>query len=279
MPTALWTAVTKGDTQRVIDLIAQKVDLNTIEGDQKETPIALAAMRGPFEIFKLLFDAGADPSIRDRRDRGTALHSHLLFYIPNSYLNPNMEYIRLLCSVNLDINARDANGETALVYATIAGYKKIAKFLLSQPNCEVNTVCSIGHTPLYIAVLDAELEIAECLITHGADLDLLLRDDGRWGTLLHHCIFHHNARGLRFLLRQGADETLKDRNGRTPLEFATNGRYRHAERVIAWELHTRKLRVLAFMFGTHNRLGELSWIRALDVSMVIDLIVRRYMRF
>ena len=281
MPTALWTAVNRQDTQRVIDLIAQQVDLNAIEGDQNETPLALAASYGPLEIVKLLLEAGAEPSIRDRDNGRNALHSHLLFFEPPAYIE-SLEYVRLLCSaVNLDINARDRGGQTALFYATalsgVRGLTMITNFLLLQRYCNVDNVDRTGDTPLYSAIRMLDFETAECLITHGADLNLFVKDHFHWATLLHHCIVLTNHNGIRFLLRQGADETLPDWNGRTPLEFAIHSHKMNIARIISEELNTRKLRVLAFMSGTHPRLGELSWIRALDAELVIDFIVRRYL--
>ena len=277
MPTALWRAVRLRQTQAVIDLIAQDVELNAIVGDQNETPLSLAARFGPLQIFELLLNAGADPSIRDRDNGRNALHTHLSFFNQT----PRIEYVRLLCAVNLDINARDRRGETALYYAIKwseeYGPTDILDFLLLQKNCEIDTCDIAGDTPLVCAIRLRHFDKAECLITHGADFNLFTKEYGRWGTPLHHCVYLLNDRGVRFLLRQGADETLTDRNGRTPFEFATNGQNWHAARAISEELHTRKLRVLAFMSGTHTRLGELSWIRALDAELVIDFIVRRYL--
>ena len=74
-----------------------------------------------------------------------------------------------------------------------------------------------GATPLHLAVLADQGEIAECLIVKGADLNAKAKDE-YGGTPLHWAAALGRIEMARRLIEAGADVNAKDNNGFTPLD-------------------------------------------------------------
>ena len=65
-----------------------------------------------------------------------------------------------------DVNDKDSNGTTALMWAVWKGHNSIAKLLLEQPAVKVNEKSNIGSTALHYAVLYNNPEGARMLLLH-----------------------------------------------------------------------------------------------------------------
>lgn len=62
-----------------------------------------------------------------------------------------------------DVNHRDSNSKTPLLYATEKGYTQIVQLLLAQPGIELNR----GHSPLWAAAAEGgHVEIVQLLLAH-----------------------------------------------------------------------------------------------------------------
>ncbi|CAH0043586.1 unnamed protein product [Clonostachys solani] len=85
----------------------------------------------------------------------------------------------------------------------------------------INFVTEEGG-PIHVAVKRGEVEVAEVLVEHGADLTLRDTDELQGYTPLHHAC-RHPDRALLLLCIINAPETLqfKDNQGKTPLTLAT----------------------------------------------------------
>lgn len=73
-----------------------------------------------------------------------------------------------------------------------------------------------GASPLHLAVLAGDPEIALLLINNGADVNLRARDSAG-GTPLHWAVFWANGDMAVLLMDKGADLTAKDNLGADPL--------------------------------------------------------------
>lgn len=132
-----------------------------------------------------------------------------------------------------DVNQRDPDGKTPLMWAVI-GAEYPAATLLVQSGAEVNFRDNNDHTALMLVSLDnqyfgdvilpakkrrficlkelfrkqAHIDMAKLLIGAGADIEA--RDSYPGATALMHAAFSSDAKYVRFLLDRGA--TLSDRN-------------------------------------------------------------------
>eukprot|EP01046_Picozoa_sp_COSAG06_P085809 COSAG06_NODE_32475_length_505_cov_1.453202_1_plen_124_part_00 len=78
----------------------------------------------------------------------------------------------------------------------------------------------MGWTPLAIACAYGSYEAAEALCAHGAELDA--RDDDQWTPLMN-AAYEGRTKICEMLLALGADPSLKDKGGKTALDWARDG--------------------------------------------------------
>jgi len=86
------------------------------------------------------------------------------------FYNITAEMMALLCSKDIDVNARDENGVTALHLHAGAGCPEKVELLISH-GADVNATDCMGRTPLQEAFEDSDQdssEIADLLIRNGA---------------------------------------------------------------------------------------------------------------
>ena len=74
-------------------------------------------------------------------------------------------------------------------------------------------------TSLHLAVERCNKEIAENIITNGANVNAKDRFDN---TPLHYAVQTDQKEIIELLIAKGADVNAKNNNGRTPLDLATN---------------------------------------------------------
>lgn len=118
-------------------------------------------------------------------------------------------------------NAIFAEGSTPLHLATLYNHKEIAELLISN-GADVNAKDDNGYAPIFGAVFDYEAgdrrETVQMLIAHGADVNA--RDTGGL-TPLHTAAMNGKKEIVELLLANKADPSLKTNSGITPEEFAT----------------------------------------------------------
>lgn len=141
-------------------------------------------------------------------------------------------------------NARNEGGISALLFAVYYGKTDIADVLLENgavvdifEACAVdardkvmkllaldpyllNSYSHDGWTPLHMAVFFGHIDLVRLLLDAGADIDALSKN-GQDLTPLHSALANpHHARVGLLLIEKGADITLAQSDGYTPLHYA-----------------------------------------------------------
>ncbi|MGW4890501.1 ankyrin repeat domain-containing protein [Streptomyces sp. LamerLS-31b] len=111
-----------------------------------------------------------------------------------------------------------------LFEAVLAGDARATKALLRSGACPERRN-SDGTTPLYLASVQGETEIARLLMEAGASPDAESAGPGSEGTPLCAAACWGHTETVRQLLAHGADPNLREDHGtgRTPLEWAGDG--------------------------------------------------------
>ena len=206
-------------------LIKNKININQQNEDGK-TPLMFAIEHGRDDIVKLLLNSGAYITIKDNNGMNAFLT--LGKYIKNT--DSDIRIAKLLVEYKSDINAKDNNGKTTLMYVASNGNFKLLKYLLSQ-HANIDMVDNQGNNILMWAMRPPysfsknHNEIIKSLI----DLDLNINqknDDNETAliTLIKHNINSYRDKKilelLKILLSKGANINDKDKNGKTALTLS-----------------------------------------------------------
>ena len=109
--------------------------------------------------------------------------------------------VRLLLQHDIELNAVDINGATALAIASGYGHVTVMNLLL-QHGASVNRKDAEGETPLLKAAWGGHLEGIKLLLQYGTSIN---QSDSEGMTALHFAARKGNPVTVRFLLQEGAD--------------------------------------------------------------------------
>ncbi len=128
----------------------------------------------------------------------------------------NLEIVKLLIERGADINQQDNQLDTALIKACRNGYKEIIELLIEK-SISINEKGCEGWTPLMIASQNGYLEIVKILIEKGANID----DKNNYGiTALIIALSNNRIEVAKKLINQGADIDFKTKDNNSPLILA-----------------------------------------------------------
>ena len=113
-----------------------------------------------------------------------------------------------------DVNARDERGQPALLLAMHEGSFKVAEGLLGNPQLEVDAANAVGETALMIAALKGHLDAARRLLERGA------RPERNGWNPLHYAATGPNPAVVKLLLERGVAIDARSPNGSTALMMA-----------------------------------------------------------
>ena len=222
-------------------------DVNA-RGEYRKTPLMHAASKGMLGVMEALVARDADVEAEDRRDVNRALHHALkgeqeaasLFLIQR---NPPC-----------DVNARDANDTTPLMYAARRGMVGVMEALVARdanveavdyegnhalhyaiefdqeaaalfliqldPPC-VNARNTSGTTPLMHAAGHGLVGVMEALLAKGVDVEAVDSSEGR---ALHYALHTKQEAAALYLIQcdSPCDVNALDIDGKTPLMHAAS---------------------------------------------------------
>ena len=199
---------------RVLEKILPRRSMGGIDRQDNKgyTPLALACMApSPTSVSLLLslfsYQPGVDVNIVNPITGDSALHIALKRPLHMSPMDARYGHpaLDLLHYIYTDIAVRDANGRTPLHLAAEFHNFSAAKLLLSRGvslHCEDKK----GRTPLCLC---SNPEIAQALITHGADVNH--GDEDGW-TPLHYAVSRCWVKTFAVLRQAGADMETRTRD-------------------------------------------------------------------
>eukprot|EP00262_Sarcandra_glabra_P006139 TRINITY_DN18247_c0_g1_i1.p1 TRINITY_DN18247_c0_g1~~TRINITY_DN18247_c0_g1_i1.p1 ORF type:complete len:433 (+),score=76.17 TRINITY_DN18247_c0_g1_i1:96-1394(+) len=123
--------------------------------------------------------------------------------------------VNMLLKHNVDINAADKDGLTALHKAILCKKQAITNYLLRE-SANPFVQDKDGATLMHYAVQAASSQTIKILLLYNVDINLC--DYDGW-TPLHLAVQTQRTDLVRLLLIKGADKTLKNRDGLTPLDL------------------------------------------------------------
>ena len=127
--------------------------------------------------------------------------------------------VRELLDAGADVNARNADKQrlqyTPLHWAAYYGHLEIAEILISR-GADLDADDPYYSTPLYLAVEEGHPEVVEFLISKGAKVNVKSSSSG-------YTPLHRAAGGAvaLMLLEKGAKVNARDNDGKTALDQAT----------------------------------------------------------
>lgn len=133
----LLVASRMGELECVRILLQHHVDPDTTREETEATPLTIAAMNGHVEVCRLLLDHGADPN-------HPAISPPILSknFQGNAHkVTPDI--LTLLIDQGAIVNAEEADGETALFYAVRSGQLSLVQCLLEH-GAEMNLWAMLG---------------------------------------------------------------------------------------------------------------------------------------
>jgi ankyrin repeat protein len=140
-------------------------------------------------------------------------------------LNKNYDRAELLLNGGAKPDARDEWGRSPLHYAASSGSYNIAKLLIER-GADVNALDADAQTPLHKAVdvsrskekMFDNYAVAILLLAHGANPNI--QDKYYFRTPLHYAARNGAVDIVKEMLERGADPTIRDHKGKTPLDLA-----------------------------------------------------------
>lgn len=184
--------------EKLIDIGA---DLNMADEDGR-TALMYAIKYCPFlGVIDLLLQRGANVNIFDKNSETPLMYAK------------EGKVFELLLKYGADINLKDKNGETVLVKTPA-----FARMLLEH-GADFHVVNYSKETPLMIAAKMGYLDSCKALIEAGEDVNEHHQLDGK--TPLFYAVEHEKPKVVEYLLSVGARYDLRDKNGKTALDYAT----------------------------------------------------------
>ena len=130
---------------------------------------------------------------------------------------------RLLVARGARLNSRDARGRTPLIIAVLANNMEVANVLLSAGADLEAADSERDHSALSWAACWGLITTAEFLLSKGAQINHRTGPDG--DTPLHRAVMCcKGAEMIRYLVAHGADVNATNKKGLTPMQLSFNNK-------------------------------------------------------
>ncbi|RCJ21073.1 hypothetical protein A6770_30860 [Nostoc minutum NIES-26] len=208
-------AVSEGDTTTVRELVAQGLDINSLNEDGI-TAVHCAVAGGNVRMIELLAELGVDLNRLDEDGR-TPLMSTIGIYAFQA------RALRALIRAGADLNYRDREGYTALDYAVLnPSIPPVFEKILVSAGAKYG---SWKGTEIHLAAESGNVRLINLLVASGIDINQFSATDGL--TPLMKAVIRSKAWAMRTLIRSGANVNSRTEDGKTALYFAENTGQKH----------------------------------------------------
>uniref|UniRef100_A0A2K5EJ07 Ankyrin repeat and SAM domain-containing protein 6 n=1 Tax=Aotus nancymaae TaxID=37293 RepID=A0A2K5EJ07_AOTNA len=207
--TALMAAIQHGHEAVVRLLMEWGADPNRAARTVSWSPLMLAALTGRLGVAQQLVEKGANPdhlSVLEKTAFEVALdckHRDLVDYLdPLTTVRPKTD---------------EEKRRPDIFHALKMGNFQLVKEIADEDPSHVNLVNGDGATPLMLAAVTGQLALVQLLVERHADVDK--QDSVHGWTALMQATYHGNKEIVKYLLNQGADVTLRAKNGYTAFDL------------------------------------------------------------
>ncbi|XP_012921180.1 ankyrin repeat and SAM domain-containing protein 6 isoform X3 [Heterocephalus glaber] len=207
--TALMAAVQHGHEAVVRLLLEWGADPNHVAWTVGWSPLMLAALAGRLSVAQQLVEKGANPdhlSVLEKTAFEVALdrrHRDLADCLdPLTTVRPRTD---------------EEKRRPDIFHALKMGNFQLVKEIADEDPNHVNLINGDGATPLMLAAVTGQLPLVQLLVERHADIDK--QDSVHGWTALMQATYHGNKEIVKFLLNQGADVTLRAKNGYTAFDL------------------------------------------------------------
>jgi ankyrin repeat protein len=175
----------------------------------------------------------------------------------------NVAALRQLAQRGFDLNTLNTEGEHALFLAIRDDAPGVAAFLVGQPKVNVEVRTAQGESPLMMAAIKGQLELASRLIARKAEvnkpgwtpLHYAVSRDTETSTAMVRLLLEHHAyidaespngttplmmaahygspKAVKILLEEGADPLIRNQRGMTAIDFAQRANRAESADIIA----------------------------------------------
>lgn len=220
----LHDAVRAGDATHVQALLLAGANVNEL--DSFGSPLHLAAARGSVEIATVLIDAGANLEAK------ASTFSEKAHPLHTAAVENQVAVAALLIERGAKVDSRNAEGMTPLLVAASNGNVEVAALLLKAGADPLAEDVTHQQTPIHFAAVTGKLEFLKLILANGIDINLRSTHNGE--TPLYYATrqslmsaeMDKRIQAVEFLLANGADPNVADKDGKTPYQIAQQPKVR-----------------------------------------------------
>jgi ankyrin repeat protein len=200
----------------VVFIVLSSVSALSVAGSYEDFFIAI--QNDQVKVVSNLLNRGFDPNTVNLKAEPALLNALNVGALTSAEL--------LVRHPNINVNVRNAHGETALMLACLKGHVALAKLLISK-QADVNQP---GWTPLHYAATGGHVELIQILLEESAYIDA---ESPNGTTPLMMAARYGSAKATQLLIDEGADLQIKNQLGLTALDFAKQGNRPDALEIIS----------------------------------------------
>lgn len=188
--------------------------------------LSKASARGDTASILELLEAGADVNERDEDGRTPVM---------TATRGNHVDTVRALIEAGADIDLRDDRLDNPFLYAGAEGLLDILRLAIGA-GADPTLTNRFGGTALIPAAERGHVEVVEELLTN-SDVDIDHINNLGWTALLEAIVLSNgdvrHQRVVQLLVDHGADVTIADKDGVTPLQHARSRGFIEIERILA----------------------------------------------
>jgi ankyrin repeat protein len=209
----------RNNDQIAVDLIEKNANVD-LQNKVGETALMIAALQNNLIIVDTLIEAGADPNLTDDDGRTALDFVTEAENGDNTYTDVIIALQNYINELRANTNNTDSSDEDQIIqlYSYISN-NEIEDAIDLINIMDIDTLNTQNHisndTPLIYAVDNNANDIAIALINRGVNLDL---QEENGYTALSRALTRDNMVLVNILLEAGADRTIEDYYGNSPLD-------------------------------------------------------------